>query len=71
MVKTEFDVVFDKGESQLPDAFYQIKLFFLAEVIELRNLENTGNHNTHAPTLIAISRNWTILEFEDLSPRLR
>ena len=49
MVKIELYVVFDRGQHQLPDAFYQIKKkWFLTKVIAFRNLENTGKYITHA-----------------------
>ena len=44
-VRIEFSVVSDRGECQLPDAFYPLpdqKILILAEVIGFWNLENTG-----------------------------
>ena len=45
--KIEFSVVSDRGECQLPDAFYRIKkILFLAEAIGILNLENMGDYST-------------------------
>ena len=45
----EFSVVSDRGECQLPDAFYRIKkIVFLDEVIRFLYLENMGNYNTRS-----------------------
>ena len=46
-VEIEFSIVSNRGECQIPDAFYWIKkILILAIVIEFQNLENTGNYTT-------------------------
>ena len=46
-VEIEFSNVSNRGEYQLPDAFYRIKkILFLAKVIGFWNLENMGNYST-------------------------
>ena len=46
-VKIEFSIVSDRGECELPDAFYWIKkILFLDEVVS--NFENTGHYSTRA-----------------------
>ena len=48
-VEIEFYVVSDKGECQLPNAFYRIKKYFsLAKVNKFLNPKNTGDYSTRA-----------------------
>ena len=55
-VKTEFSVVADREECQLPDAFYQIKN---CVPIGFWNLENMGDYSTH----VNFKRNFQKMDF--------
>ena len=59
MVKIEFDIVCDKGETKLTDVLAPDQQILLLAKDEFWNLENAGNYSARA----YFNRDFPILEF--------